>query len=488
MTDSGYDRTRPPVHLRIGRERLAAGSGGTFSHVDPTTGEVDAIVPLAGTAEVDRAVRLAHETFLSWRDVRPAEKRRLLLKLADLIEENSKEFVRLAAMDNGMPVSTAAFLAGGAAEWTRYYAGYADKIEGRVASSFGPDREFSYTLAQPYGVIAAIITWNGPLTSLTMKLPPALAAGNTVVVKPSEFTPFAAELFADIVEEAGFPAGAVSVLPGTGEAGAALVEHPLVQKISFTGGPVTARHILRACAESMKPSCMELGGKSANLIFEDADLDAALTWNTLRVLGTVSGQGCAFPTRMLVQESVYAEAIDRVAEIVKGIRVGDPWDTETDIGPVMNQAAVGRILGMIERAKADGARLVTGGGRVEGRFAGGYYLEPTVFADVDPQSELGQVEVFGPVLSMLPFSTEEEAIAIANSTAYGLGSYIQTNDLRRAHRVAERLTAGNTMINGAGNLMVNRPMGGFGLSGFGKEGGPEGLAEFQRIHTVAMLP
>jgi aldehyde dehydrogenase (NAD+) len=487
MTDSGHDRTRPQVHLRIGSERLAAGSGGTFEHVDPCTGEVDAVVPLAGTAEVDRAVRLAHETFLRWRDVRPPEKRRLLLRLADLIEENAKEFVRRAVMDNGMPVSTAAGLAAGAAEWTRYYAGFADKISGRVGSSLGPDREFSYTLAQPYGVIAAIITWNGPLTSLTMKLPPALAAGNTVVVKPSEFTPFAAELFADIVEEAGFPAGVVSVLPGTGEAGAALVEHPLVQKISFTGGPVTARAILRSCAELIKPSCMELGGKSANLIFADADLEAALTWNTLRVLGTVSGQGCAFPTRMLVQDTVYAEAVDRVADIVKGIRVGDPWDSETDIGPVVNQAAVDRILGMIERARRDGARLVAGGGRVEGPFARGCYLEPTVFADVDPGSELGQVEVFGPVLSIMPFSSEEQAVEIANSTPYGLGSYIQTNDLRRAHRVAERLTAGNTMINGAGNMMVNRPMGGFGLSGFGKEGGPEGLAEFQRVKTVAML-
>jgi hypothetical protein len=311
---------------------------------------------------------------------------------------------------------------------------------------------------------AVVITWNGPLTSLTMKVPPALAAGNTVVVKPSEFTPFAAELFADIVEEAGFPAGTVSVLPGTGDAGAALVEHPLVQKVSFTGGPATARAILRSCSEMIKPTCLELGGKSANLIFEDADLDAALTWNTLRVLGTVSGQGCAFPTRMLVEESVYNEAVDRVADIVKGIRVGDPWDTETDIGPVVNKAAVDRILGMIERAKRDGARLVAGGGRVEGPFANGFYIEPTVFADVDPKSELGQVEVFGPVLSIMPFSSEEEAIEIANSTPYGLGSYIQTNDLRRAHRVAERLVAGNTMINGAPNMMVNRPMGGFGPS------------------------
>ncbi|WP_198955514.1 MULTISPECIES: aldehyde dehydrogenase [unclassified Frankia] len=487
MADTGMDRTRPPVHLCIGAERLAAGSGGTFEHVDPCTGEVDAIVPLAGPAEVEQSVRLAHEAFLRWRDVRPAERRRLLFRLADLIEQNAAEFSRRAILDNGMAVSSAVGLVGGAVEWTRYYAGFADKISGRVASSFGPDGEFSYTLAQPYGVIAAIITWNGPLTSLSMKVPPALAAGNTVVVKPSELTPFAAELFADLVEAAGFPPGVVSVLPGTGEAGAALVEHPLVQKVSFTGGPVTAKAILRTCAEQMKPACLELGGKSANLVFDDADLDAAIAWGTLRVLGTVSGQGCAFPTRMLVQESIYEEAIDRVARLVKGIRVGDPWDTATDIGPVVNQAAVDRILGMIEQAGLDGARLVAGGGRLQGPLSGGYFLEPTVFADVEPHSELGQVEVFGPVLSMMPFSTEEEAVEIANCTRYGLSSYVQTTDVRRAHRVAERLVAGATMINGAPNMMVNRPFGGLGLSGYGKEGGPDGLAEFQRIKTVAMV-
>ncbi|MBL7500941.1 aldehyde dehydrogenase [Frankia sp. CNm7] len=487
MADSGYDRTRPEVHLRIGAERLAAGSGGTFEHVDPCTGDVDAVIPLAGPTEIDRSVRLAHEAFLTWRDVRPAERRRLLSRLADLIEKNADEFVRRAVLDNGMPVTSAAGLAAGAVEWTRYYAGFADKISGRVASSFGPDGEFGYTLAQPYGVIGAIITWNGPLTSLSMKVPPALAAGNTVVVKPSELTPFAADLFADLVAEAGLPPGTVSVLPGTGAAGAALVEHPLVQKISFTGGPVTAKAILRACAEQMKPALLELGGKSANLIFEDADLDVALTWGALRVLGTVSGQGCAFPTRMLVQESVYEEAVDRVARIVKGIRVGDPWDTDTDIGPVVSQAAVDRILGMIERARQDGARLVAGGGRAPGPLSGGYYLEPTVFADVGPHTELGQVEVFGPVLSMMPFSTEEEAIEIANCTRYGLSSYVQTRDVRRAHRVAERLTAGATMINGAPNLMVNRPFGGQGYSGYGKEGGPDGLAEFQRTKTIAMV-
>jgi aldehyde dehydrogenase (NAD+) len=486
MADAGLDRTRPDVRLRIGSDRLTSGSGGTFDHVDPSTGQIDATIPLAGPAEVDRAVRVAHDAYLGWRDTRPAERRRLLMRLADLIESNAAEFSRRATLDNGTPVNTAPALVMGATEWTRYYAGWADKVAGRVATSYGPDGEFSYTLAQPYGVIAVIITWNGPLSSLTMKLPAALAAGNTVVVKPSELTPFAAELFMDVVEEAGFPAGVVNILPGNADAGAALVEHPLVQKVSFTGGPATARAILTACAQYMKPAVMELGGKSANLIFDDADVEAAATWGAMRVLGTMAGQGCGFPTRMLVQDTVYDEVIDRVATVVKGIRVGDPFDTDTDVGPVVNAAAVERILGMIERAKHSGARLVAGGGRVGGALAGGYYIEPTVFADVDPKSEIAQVEVFGPVLAIMPFGTEEQAIEIANCTEYALSSYIQTSDVRRAHRVAERLTAGATMINGAPNLVVNRPFGGFGLSGFGKEGGPDGLAEFQRVKTIAM--
>ncbi len=482
------DRTRPAVHLRVGGERIATGTAGTFDHIDPSRGVVDATIPLAGPEDVDHAVEVAQAAFLRWRETRPAERRRLLLRLADLIEANAAEFTRRAIMDNGTPVNTAPALVGGAVEWTRYYAGFADKVAGRVSSSFGPDGEFGYTLAQPYGVIGVIITWNGPLTSLTMKLPPALAAGNTVIVKPSELTPFAAELFMDLVEEAGFPPGVVNVLAGSAEAGARLVEHPLVKKISFTGGPTTATAILHACASQMKPAVLELGGKSANLIFEDADLDVAARWGTLRVLGVMAGQGCGFPTRMLVARSVYGEVLERVSAAVKTIRVGDPFDDETDIGPVVNAAAVDRILGLIGRAERDGARLLHGGHRItDGGLASGYYLMPTVFADVDPASELAQTEVFGPVLTVMPFDDEEHAIAIANSTPYGLSSYIQTNDLRRAHRVAERLDAGATMINGAGNLMVNRPFGGIGLSGYGKEGGPEGLAEFQRLKTVAMV-
>jgi aldehyde dehydrogenase (NAD+) len=475
---------RPAVELRIGADRVPTASGGVYRHIDPTTGAVDAEIPLAGPAEVQHAVETAHEAFQGWSRTKPAERRRLLLRLGDLIEAHAEDFTRLAAFDNGTPLGVTAAMIPIAVEWTRYYAGWADKISSEVTQTLGVDGEFSYTLAQPYGVIGIIITWNGPLISLAMKIPAALAAGNTVVVKPSELTPFTAGLFADLVAEAGIPAGVVNIVPGDGPAGAALVAHPLVEKISFTGGPETARKILHTCADLMKPAVMELGGKSANIIFNDADLDTAVSIGTMFSLALLSGQGCAFPTRMLVHRPIYDDVIGRVAAMAALIKVGDPFEADTISGPVVNEAALHRITAMIERATADGARLVTGGQRIAG--SSGYFVEPTVFADVDPHSELAQREVFGPVLAIIPFDSEDEAIRIANATDYGLSGQIYTHDLRRAHRVAEQLHTGEVLINGAANLGVTRPFGGFGLSGMGKEGGRQGLEEFLRTKTISI--
>jgi aldehyde dehydrogenase (NAD+) len=453
--------------------------------VNPCTAKVDAAVPLAGPAEVDQAVAVADEAFQSWRQTRPAQRRRLLWRLAELIEANAAELGRLGTLDNGMPNATGA-MAGFSAEWTRYYAGWCDKLSSDVVGSQAETGVFSYTIGQPYGVVGAIITWNAPLLSLAMKLPAALAAGNTVVVKPSELTPFTGELFMDLVGQAGFPSGVVNMLPGTASAGEALVTHPLVKKVSFTGGPATATRILHACAESMKPVVLELGGKSANIIFEDADLDSALPVGTIMSCGLMAGQSCNFGTRMLVQTSIYEEVVARVGGLAESFVVGDPFEPGVLAGPVISEAALHRILGMIDRAKADGARLVTGGTRLGGDLADGYYLAPTVFADVDPDSELAQTEVFGPVLAITPFDTEQDAIAIANNGRYGLSGYVQTADLRRALRVAEELVTGEVMINGANNLMVNRPFGGVGLSGVGKEGGRYGIEEFLRIKGVGI--
>jgi aldehyde dehydrogenase (NAD+) len=482
------DWTPPAVHLHIGGDRFPEASGGVYEHRNAHDDTIDALVPLAGEAEIGHAVRVSHEAFQSWRRTRPAERRRLLMRLADLIEENQAEFTRRGTLDNATPVDVSAGFVAPAVEWTRYYAGWADKYTSDVTSSYARDGEFAYTLAQPYGVVAIIITWNGPLISLAMKIPPALAAGNTVVVKPSELTPFCGELFMDLVEQAGFPPGVVSLLPGDAAAGAALVAHPLVQKVSFTGGPTTARAILRSCAEFMKPVVLELGGKSANLVFEDADLDAACLHGAVMSVGALSGQGCALPTRMLVQRSVYDRVVDQVAAIAASLPVGNPRLPGTASGPVINKAALERILAMIGRASTDGARLVSGGSRLGGDLADGYYLQPTVFADVDPSSELAQQEVFGPVLAITPFTDEAEAVAIANATRYGLSAYVQTNDISRAHRLAEELVTGEVLINGGANLAVQRPFGGLGLSGVGKEGGRQGLEEFLRIKGVGIGP
>lgn len=486
MTHPTLDTEHRQVTLRIGGEKRTSASGGWFAHINPCTGTTDAEIPLAGPEEVDEAVQAAHRAFESWRSTSPAERRGILMRFADLIEEHGEDFKQLAALDNGTPIGLGDGFVGMSVEWTRYYAGWADKINGDVTSSLRTHGDFSYTLKQPYGVIGVIITWNGPLFSLAMKVPAALAAGNTVVIKPSELTPFSADLYAQLATEAGIPDGVINVVPGSAEAGAALVAHPLVKKVTFTGGPATARKILALCAEHIKPAVMELGGKSANIVFADADLDLACGLGTIMSVGVMSGQGCAMPTRMIVAREVYDEVVSRVADLAKMVKVGDPLQADTLSGPVVNYAALQRITGIIERAQRDGARLVAGGKRLGGELANGYFLEPTVFADVDPLCELAQQEVFGPVLSIIPFDTEQEAVAIANNTEYGLSGYIFTNDLKRAHRVSEALNTGEVLINGAANLAVNRPFGGIGISGMGKEGGREGLDEFLRIKGVAI--
>jgi aldehyde dehydrogenase (NAD+) len=485
VTAETVDRSAPELALRIGSDRRTTGSGGTFGHVSPVTGKVDAVIPLAGAAEVDEVVRLAHEARVGWAASRPAVRGRLLLRLADLVEGSAAEFARRGTLDNGTPIAVTRGGAARTADWIRYYAGWADKVSSDVVGDFGSG-EFSYTLYQPYGVVGAIITWNAPLISLAMKIPAALAAGNAVVVKPSELTPFTGDLFAELAEQAGFPTGVLSILPGDATAGAALVADDRVQKISFTGGLPTAERIVATSAPKMKSAVLELGGKSANIVFSDADLDTACAHGVKYSLGTLSGQGCALGTRMLVHEAVYDQVVEQVSARAKGIVVGDPFDPRTMSGPVINQAALERILGMIDRAKLDGGRLVAGGARLCGELAGGYYIEPTVFADVRPDSELAQSEVFGPVLAITPFRDEDHAVDIANSTQYGLTAYISTRNVERAMRIAERLDVGEVLINGATNVLLNRPFGGRRLSGVGKEGGRQGIEEFLRIKSVGV--
>ncbi|QLL08781.1 aldehyde dehydrogenase family protein [Mycobacterium vicinigordonae] len=480
------DLTIPTVHLHIGDEARTQGSGGVHEHVFPATGQIQGTVPLAGPDDVDAAVRAAHAAYPNWRAWRPAQRARVLRRLGELMERDADEIARLSVLDNGMSATMSRPLVDIMANWTSYYAGWADKIEGRVTSFPANQRELAYAMPEPYGVIGIILTWNGPVVSIGMKLIPALAAGNTVVMKPSELTPYATEHLMGLVKEAGIPPGVVNLVLGGPDTGDALVRHPLVQKVSFTGGPVTARKILAACAESLKPAILELGGKSANVLFPDADLDTAVAVNAFSVLGTLAGQGCAIPSRMIVHDDIYDDVVARVLAVVGGMRCGDPFDPAAVISPVVSRAAQQRILAMIERAQADGAKLLIGG-RAPSHLPDGFFVEPTVLGDVDPDSELGQVEVFGPVLSLLRFDTEEQAIAIANCTDYGLASYVYTRDVDRIQRMVTALRAGGVYVNGASPVVgCELAFGGVGISGFGREGGEEGLFEFLRTKAVGI--
>ena len=477
----------PAVHLHIGHERRTSGSGGTHSHLHPVRQVTQAEIPLAGAAEVEEAVARAEAAREGWRRTSPEQRRDILNRLADLIEENADEFARMAALDGGTPLIAGKRGVETAVAWTRYYAGWCDKLTGELLSTFDTRGEFSYTVPEPIGIVGIIITWNGPLIGLGMKVCAALAAGNCAIVKPAEITPFAPELFARLCTEAGVPDGVLSILPGTGAAGEAIVRHKKVRKISFTGGPITARKILAACAEEIKPAVMELGGKSASLMFPDCDIQKACERAMFWTVGILSGQGCALPTRLLVHADIYDDVLERVKALAAHFKVGDPMEPGVMVGPVINAAAVERITAMFDRVRAEGSgRFVIGGNRCGGELAEGNFIEPTIIADADPDSEIAQVEVFGPALVVMKFHDEDEAVRLANNSEYGLAAYIQSNDIGRVHRLAERLSAGGVYVNGATQINAHTPFGGVGISGFGKEGGKAGIDEFLHYKTVTV--
>jgi acyl-CoA reductase-like NAD-dependent aldehyde dehydrogenase len=468
----------------IGDERLSQGSAGTMPHRNPATGRVQVEVPLAGQAEVDQAVQAARQAFGTWRALAPDERGRLLSRLADIVVEHADELSQILSLEAGRPVQETAFDPNILAAWTRYFAGWTDKIEGQLVPVPTGSSGLDYVVAEPYGVVGGITPFNIALLSMGMKVVPALAAGNTIVVKTSELTPFSGLRFGELALEAGLPPGVLNVVSGAAEAGDTLIRHPGVDKISFTGGIETAKRVMAAAAENVKPLTLELGGKSANIMFPDADLDVAVPFALFMGAVFFAGQGCVLPTRLFVHNDIYDEVAGRLVQTMAAFPIGDPLDPATAVGPVISESACDRILGVIEQAKSEGAgKLLLGGERIGGDLAGGYFIHPTLFGDVDNASSLAQNEVFGPVLSMIRFETEEEVVTKANDTKYGLGAYLFTRDVGRVHRIARDLEAGYVSVNGF-SLGPASPFGGMKQSGFGSEGGRWGLYEFLRPKNV----
>jgi len=469
--------------LVIDGELIDEASGGTAEHVNAATGRSQQTYPWAGAAEVDVAVRSARAAFEDWQGWHPEKRRQVLQRLAALIRRDAEDFVVINALETGTPVAQQRPRLPNIADRFEYYAGWIDKLTGDTIP-YDP-KILDFTAMEPIGVVAKVLTWNTPLGGIGIGVAPALAAGCSVVIKPPELAPFAATRFGMLCVEAGIPPGVVNVVPGGPEAGNALVAHPDVDKISFTGGPETAARIQAASAKSLTPALFELGGKSANIVFPDADLERAVAFAS--ILTSINGQGCTLPSRLLVHDAIYDEFVGRVVGHMEGLIVGDPLAEETQMGPVISQGALDRITGMIERAQADGAKLLTGGARLGGDLSEGYFLPMTVLGDVDPQSEIAQREVFGPVLAVTRFSSEEQAVAIANDTEYGLAAYAHTRDINRALRLTKELVAGNIGINGAGApASFAAPFGGVKDSGYGREGGREGILEFVNVKNVAI--
>ena len=476
----------PKAGLVIGDKYLSVGTGGTHEHHFAGTGAIQAEVPMAGATDVARAVAAAKAALPGWRSTRPSVRRDLLFRLADLVEQYGDEFAWIGARENGSPISGVRAIPAKFSAWTKYAGGFADKLEGRVVSSFQDDNVLDYTLAEPYGVIGLIITWNGPLMGLGMKLGAALAAGNTIVMKPPELTPFTSYRLLQLAEQAGFPPGVLNLVTGGVEAGEALIGHPDVQKISFTGGVSTGQRIAASIAKSLKPALYELGGKSANLVFADADMEVAVRHSARQPL-FLAGQGCILPTRILVEESIAKDFTERLLAEVASIRVGDPLDAQTEFGPVIDARSQSRLLGLIDEAKTRGDGTVAlGGGKPDNVDPEGYFVAPTVFTGVDPDSSLARNECFGPVLSVMTFKDVDQAVEIANNTDFGLGAYIHSNNLPRTLKLVHRLDAGSVQINGAPTARENAPFGGRGMSGHGREGGYDGMMEFVRIKNVAI--
>ncbi|WP_109613209.1 aldehyde dehydrogenase family protein [Pseudaminobacter salicylatoxidans] len=467
--------------LLIDGRRVDALSGRTFDTVDPSTGNIIAKIAEADASDVDKAVRSARKAFEGdWRRMRANERGLLLLKLAELIRRDEDELVSLESLDSGKPVSAIRRQDLPAVIDTLvYYAGMADKINGQVI----PARQdaLTYTVREPLGVVGAIVPWNFPLMIGMWKIAPALACGCTVVLKPAEITPLTALKIGELALEAGLPAGTLNVVPGFGRiAGQAIVDHPDIDKVTFTGSPTVGRQILQGAAGNLKRVTLELGGKSANIIFPDADLDAAVKAAAAGIFFN-TGQVCSAGSRILAHESVYDEVVERLAARASTVRIGDPRDSSAGMGPLVSEVQMNRVLDYIDIGRKEGARLVAGGNRHGER---GFYVEPTVFAGVEHEMRISQEEIFGPVATVISFKDEDDALRIANGTVYSLAAGVWTADIGRAHRFTRRLKAGTVWVNTYGPTDIRLPWGGTRDSGFGREHGEEAIENFTEPKAV----
>ena len=465
---------------------LDPATGEWFESVNPYTAQPWALIPRGGSADVDRAVAAARKAFYSkeWRGLTASARGALLRKLADLLAVEADKLAELETTDNGKLLAEMRAQLHYAPKWIHYFAGLADKIEGRVLPTDKPGF-FNFTREEPLGVIAAITPWNSPLLLAIWKLAPALAAGNTVVLKPSEHSSVSALVFGELFEKAGFPPGVVNIITGFGnEVGEPLITHPDVAKVAFTGGDRTGQAVYEQAARSIKRVTLELGGKSANIVFDDADLDQAVK-GVVAGIFAATGQTCIAGSRALIHRPIYDAFVERLITLARSARMGNPLDLDTQVGPITTRPQYERVLDYMQVAKNEGAVCLLGGGPALRPECGtGWFVEPTVFASVRPEMRIANEEVFGPLLALIPFDEEEEAIQIANSTIYGLAAGAWTSSIRRALVMSERLEAGTVWVNCYRVTSYMTPFGGFKRSGFGREGGAEAIREYLQTKSV----